>query len=72
MTDAIPEIDLKDKDEMYIDTRFDILIEDNDLKGSNKLEKGLMDHMSTDLGDNGDMVSKARAAKIARNNGGAK
>ncbi len=73
LTDAIPELDLTDKDEMYIDTRFQILVEDQDLKGSSKLEKGLMDHMSKDIVDgDGDMVAKARQAKIARNNGGDK
>ena len=74
LNDAMPELDLTDKDEMYVNTRFDILVEDQDLKGSSKLEKGLMDHMNTDIndGESGDMVAKARAAKIARNNGGDK
>ena len=72
LNDAMPELDLTDKDEMYVNTRFDILVEDQSLKGSNKLEKGLMDHMDADFEDSDDMVAKARAAKIARNNGGDK
>lgn len=62
LADALPDLDLKEKDAVYIDTRFEILCED--LKSKNTLNDGLRTQMSD--GDPGDMVARARNAKIER------
>lgn len=67
LTDALPELDLADRDDSYISTRFDILVEDGKSKdGDSTLTDGLKRQMGTKTVDTNDAVSIARQKKIDR------
>ena len=67
LTDALPNLDLTDKTDAYIDTRFDILVEDGVAgKGQQTLNDGLRHQMGEDTVDINDAVAVARKNKIER------
>lgn len=69
LKDAFPDLELKDRDNSYIGTRFEILMEDVKMNKQTTLETGLSSQMlSVDVSDSKDVVFKARQRKIDRNN----
>ncbi|MBR9692923.1 DUF2213 domain-containing protein [Candidatus Woesearchaeota archaeon] len=62
VTDALPDLDLSEKDDAYVEARFDILSEES--SGQTRLNDGLRQQMQD--GDITDAVSVARKKKIER------
>lgn len=68
VTDALPDLDLADRDESYINTRFDILVEDGkpSKDGQQTMNDGLRQQITDTSVDVTDAVAVARANKITR------
>lgn len=65
LADALPNLNLTDKDDTYINARFDILCEDGKGSGQKTLNDGLKNQMESEV-DINDAVAVARANKIKR------
>ena len=66
VSSVFKDSDFKDRDDTYIATRFEILVEDKESNPSSTLNDGLRKQMGNSNVDMSDAVAVARAAKIER------